>query len=251
MIEIDRLRKGFGPVEALRDVSFVAPDGAITGLLGANGAGKSTTLRIVCGVLKTDSGSVRVDGIATDADPILRRTRIGALLDQSGIYPRLTARENLAYFGALRGMSGAALRENASHVISLLGMENIADRRTAGFSHGERMKVALGRALIHSPKTLLLDEPTNGLDVPAVRALRQLLSELRDEGVCIVFSSHVLEEVRVLCDRVAIISGGRVVAEGTTDGLCRQAAATSLEDAFIRLTEGTGGGNVTNADRCP
>jgi sodium transport system ATP-binding protein len=224
MIETRNLKKSFGAVQAVGDLSFSAPDGKITGLLGSNGAGKSTTLRIICGVLQADHGSVLIDG------------RVGALLDHIGIYPRLTARENLEYFGELNGIPPAQLQQRIEQVLLQLGMETIADRRTAGFSQGERMKTALARAILHSPRNLLLDEPANGLDVPSVRALRSLFRQMRDSGMCIVLSSHILEEVRILCDHVAIVSTGRVVAQGSPEDLCSQTASASLEDAFIKLT---------------
>ncbi len=235
MIEVRNLQKQFGAVAALREVSFLAPDGAITGLLGANGAGKSTTLRTICGVLKPGGGEVRIDGISTD-DPLVLQRRVGALLDHAGLYSRLTPREIFTFSGRLHGIPYRRLRENIEQVIGFLGMQAIAGRRTGGFSQGERMKTALGRALIHSPKNLLLDEPTNGLDVPSVRALRLLLQRTRDTGACIVFSSHVLEEVRALCDRVVVLAQGRVVAEGTPDELCQRAGVRTLEDAFVAFT---------------
>src|SRR5580698_9900723 len=174
-----RPHESFDRRQVVRGLSFTAPDGAITGLLGANGAGKTTTLRMICGVLQPDSGAVTIDG-ATTEDPRARQSRLGALLDHMGVYPRLTVRENLAYFGMLRGVPPAVLSERSNHVITSLGLEGIADRRTAGFSQGERMKTALGRAILHAPKNLLLDEPTNGLDVPTVRSLRDRLRRLRD-----------------------------------------------------------------------
>jgi len=225
MIEVQNLRKQYGRVEAVKSLSFSALNGAITGLLGPNGAGKTSTLRMISGVLKPDAGTVSLD-----------EPGVGALLDHTGLYPRLTARENLIYFGELRGMSGSRLRDRVEEVLDVLGLEPVADRRTAGFSQGERMKTALGRILIHAPRNLLLDEPTNGLDVPTIRSLRGLLRQLRDEGRCIVFSSHVLEEVRVLCDHIVIVASGRVVAQGAADELCRETASDSLEDAFVKLT---------------
>jgi len=225
MIRAHNLTKSFAGRQVVRGLSFTAPDAAITGLLGANGAGKTTTMRMICGVLQPDSGTVAVD-----------HGPLGALLDHIGIYPRLTVRENLAYFGQLRGMAPQPLADRIAEVISTLGLAAIADRRAAGFSQGERMKTALGRAILHAPRNLLLDEPTNGLDVPTVRSLRDFLRRLRDSGVCVVFSSHVLEEVRALCDQVVIVDGGRVVAQGSPAGLCRQADAASLEDAFMKLT---------------
>ncbi|HEV8038073.1 MAG TPA: ATP-binding cassette domain-containing protein [Bryobacteraceae bacterium] len=225
MIQAHNLQKRFGAVQAVRDLSFSASDGKITGLLGSNGAGKTTTLRMICGVLQPDHGTVRID------------KPVGALLDHIGLYPRLTTRENLAYFGELRGIPRARLAQRIDQVLSQFGMEHIADRRTGGFSQGERMKTALARAILHSPQNLLLDEPTNGLDVPSVRSLRGLLRQMRDSGMCIVLSSHILEEVRILCDHVAIVSAGRVVAQGSPEDLCRRTDTESLEDAFIKLTQ--------------
>ena len=240
MITTHKLAKSFDGRPIVRDVSFDAPDGAITGLLGANGAGKTTTLKMICGALQPESGSIVVDDAVDETgapgDPLSRQHRIGALLDHMGIYSRLTVRENLAYFGRLRGMPAELLEERIESVVSVLGLEAIADRRTKGFSQGERMKTALGRALLHSPQNLLLDEPTNGLDIPTIRALRDLLKRLRDSGTCIVYSSHVLDEVRALCDRVVIIAEGRIVAQGSPQELCSQAETASLEEAFIELT---------------
>ncbi len=236
MIEVRNLKKHFGAVQAVEDLSFTAPDGAITGLLGSNGAGKTTTLRIICGVLQPDCGSVRVDTASPSDDPRSLQSRVGALLDHIGLYPRLTARENLAYFGELRGIPPGRLTAQVERAISLLGLEAIADRRTAGFSQGERMKTALARAILHSPQNVLLDEPANGLDVPTVRSLRALLRNMRDSGMCIVLSSHILEEVRMLCDNVAVVSGGRIVAQGSPEELCGQTGSGSLEDAFVKLT---------------
>jgi sodium transport system ATP-binding protein len=224
MIEVRNLQKTFRAVTALRDVSFHAPDGAITGLLGANGAGKSTTLHIICGVLKADAGSAFVD------------SPVGALLDHAGLYARLTPRETLAFSGRLHGIPSQRLAERIAEVISFLGLESVADRPTAGFSLGERMKTALGRALVHSPRNLLLDEPTSSLDIPSVRSLRAMLQRTRDTGACIVFSSHVLDEVQALCDRIVVLAQGRVVAEGTAAELCGRAGAANLEDAFVALT---------------
>ncbi len=237
MINVQNLAKSFDHRMVVQHLSFDAADGAITGLLGANGAGKSTTLRMICGVLKPESGTVIVDDDATTRDPLARQRCLGALLDHIGIYSRLSVRENLIYFGQLRGMPREFLDRRIEQVIAMLGLESIADRRTAGFSQGERMKVALGRAVLHSPKNLLLDEPTSGLDIPTVRSLRDILRRLRDDGSCVVFSSHVLDEVRALCDKVIIIAGGRVIAQGAPDELCVQSGAATLEDAYVSLTE--------------
>jgi sodium transport system ATP-binding protein len=222
-------------VAAVNGVSFTAADGQITGLLGENGAGKTTTLAMIGGVLKPDAGSIHIDG--TDGRTSLDgRRRLGALLDHTGLYARLTARENIRYFGALHGLHD--LDERVSRTLTLLGLDALADRRAAGFSQGERMKVALARAVVHGPRNLLLDEPTNGLDISSVRALRGWLKDMRDRGLCIVFSSHVLEEVRALCDRIVILSKGRVAAHGTPDAICRDTGCDSLEDAFVQLVAG-------------
>jgi sodium transport system ATP-binding protein len=235
MIDVSHVRKSFGAVRAVTDASFTAPDGTITGILGENGAGKTTTLAMICGLVQPDAGSIQVG--PGGSTPLGRRRGVGALLDHKGLYERLTARENIAYFGALHGIRGAGLDDRVRQVLALLGLEQIADRRTAGFSQGERMKVALGRAIVHSPPHLLLDEPTNGLDIPTVHGFRDVLRRLRDRGTCIVFSSHVLDEVRALCDRVVIISHGSVVANGDATEICRKAGCAMLEEAFLRLTK--------------
>ena len=236
MIKLDKLRKSFNGRLVLRDLSFEARDSAITGLLGVNGAGKTTTLRTICGVLQPESGSVTIDHETAEVASPQMQQSIGALLDHIGLYARLTVRENLEYFGRLRGMDSPALSRGVDRLISVLGLEAIADRPTAGFSQGERMKTALGRAILHSPKNLLLDEPTNGLDILTIRSLRELLKRLRDEGTCVIFSSHVLEEVRALCDTVVVISDGRIAAQGSATDLCSQTSAACLEDAFVQLT---------------
>jgi len=234
MIVVRNLRKAFGAVRAVNDVSFTAPDGVITGVLGENGAGKTTTLALVCGLLGPDGGSIQVG--PGESTSIERRRRVGALLDHKGLYDRLTARENIAYFGRLHGIPARTLPSRVQEVVEALGLERIADRRTGGFSQGERMKVALGRAIVHSPVHLLLDEPTNGLDIPSVQSLREVLRGMRDRGACIVFSSHVLDDVQALCERVVIVSRGRVVASGNAAEICRQAGCSTMADAFLKLT---------------
>jgi sodium transport system ATP-binding protein len=220
-------------VRAIDGVGFEAADGRITGLLGPNGAGKSTTLRVLYTVLKPDSGQATVDGIDVTADSLATRRAIGVLPHASGIYPQLTARENVAYFGRLHGLAGKRLAERVAELIAELEMTGFADRRAKGFSQGERIKVALARALVHAPKNLLLDEPTNGLDVKATRALRALVRRLRAAGHCVLFSSHVMQEVAALCDDIVIIDHGRVVAAGTPEELRQRFGADSLEDAFV------------------
>jgi sodium transport system ATP-binding protein len=232
MISVQNLYKRFGNVRALSGLSFEARDGEITGLLGANGAGKSTALRIACAIMRPDSGSAHIDEICSTEAPIAALRKIGAVLDHTGLYARLTTREHLAYFAELHGVPPHRVQET----LAMLGLEEIADRRSTGFSQGERMKTALGRALVHGPRNIILDEPTNGLDVPAVRALRDVIKRLRDQGACILFSSHVLEEVRTLCDKVCIMAGGRQVAQGTPDEICVLGETKSFEDAYVRLT---------------
>jgi sodium transport system ATP-binding protein len=238
VIALEHLAKAFGKrreVQAVRDVSLVAPDGEITGLLGPNGAGKTTLLRMIATLVVPDAGRAEVDGQDVVADRYDVRRRIGVLSDARGLYPRLTARENVRYYGALHGLAGAPLERRIDALFDTLGLAGIADRRTAGFSQGEKMKVAIARALVHDPRTILLDEPTNGLDIMSVRMLRDELRKLRAQGRCLLFSSHVMQEVVALCDRIVVLSHGRVVAEGTAADLTAQAATTNLEDAFVAL----------------
>jgi sodium transport system ATP-binding protein len=233
MIRVEGLTRSFGPVRAVDGVGFEARDGRITGLLGPNGAGKSTTLRVLYTVLRPDSGSAFVDGVDVVSDPLGARRHIGVLPHGAGIYPQLTARENIAYFGRLHGLEADALKARIEALIADLEMDAIADRRARGFSQGERIKVALARALVHAPGNLLLDEPTNGLDVMATRALRGLMLRLREAGHCILFSSHVMQEVAALCDEIVIVDKGRVVAAGTPEELRERFGAATLEDAFV------------------
>ena len=235
MIQIANARKQFGNVTAVDGVSFVAKDGAITGLLGPNGAGKTTTLRMLYAVMKPDSGDVHVDNVDAVASPQDAQARLGVLPDGFGLYPRLTAREHLDYFGALQGIESDELAKRTEELLDLLDMRAIADRRTGGFSHGERTKVALARALVHDPQNVLLDEPTNGLDVMSTRAVRHIVRKLRAQGRCVLFSSHVMQEVSALCDSIVIIASGRVVARGTPNELRNPTGEDSLEDAFVAL----------------
>ena len=235
MMEARGLSKSFGKVQAVREVSFLARDGRITGLLGPNGAGKSTTLRMLCTVLYPDSGEALIDGHVVEREPIAARRLIGVLSHASGLYPHLTGAENIVYFGELHGLSRVESRRRADELIVLLDLADCASRRAKGYSQGQRLKTALARALVHSPRNLVLDEPTNGLDVMAVRGLRSLLNKLRDAGQCILFSSHVMQEVAMLCDDVVVIAHGTVVAQGTPDGLRERAGEPGLEDAFVKL----------------
>jgi sodium transport system ATP-binding protein len=221
-------------------VSFLAPDARITGLLGPNGAGKSTTLRILYATLAADSGSACVDGDTVSVANTDVRRRVGVLPHNAGLYPALTARENIEYFARLCGLGRAAARARTGELIELLDLQDIATRRAKGFSQGQKIRTALARALVHSPRNLILDEPTNGLDVPAVRKLRALLLRLRERGHCILFSSHVMQEVAMLCDEAVVITAGRVVACGTPEALRQRTQAASFEDAFVALTGDAG-----------
>lgn len=240
MIEVDNISKHFGQVQAVRDVDFSAPDGRITGLLGPNGAGKSTTLRIISTVLKPDAGTVRVDGSDVRVDGEAARLKLGVLPHASGLYPRLTAVENIRYYGELNDLAGPALTQRIAELVALLEIQEFADRPAKGFSQGQRIKVALARALVHRPKNVVLDEPSNGLDVMATRALRAIIRRLRDAGHCVLFSSHVMQEVAQLCDDIVIIAHGRIVAHGTPDEIRRQTGEADLEEAFVKAVGETG-----------
>ncbi|MCH8249059.1 MAG: ATP-binding cassette domain-containing protein [Proteobacteria bacterium] len=233
MIRVDRLHKSFGAVRALRGVSFDAPDGRITGLLGPNGAGKSTTLRILYTVFKPDEGSASIDGADVVTDSLVARQRLGALPHGSGLYPHLSARENVAYYARLCGLDSGVVDDHVDRIIKLLEIEDFADRRTKGFSQGQRTKVSLARALVHDPQNIILDEPSNGLDVMATRSLRELILKLKDAGRCVLFSSHVMQEVAALCDDICIIVDGQVAINDSVDGIRERTGCDDLEDAFV------------------
>lgn len=235
MIRVENLRKHFHSTTAVDGISFSALDGTATALLGPNGAGKTTSLRMISGLLKPDAGSVNVDGDDVVATPRTVQSRLGVLPDQSGLYGRLTAREHIRYFGNLHGLRGDALERRVDKWIGILDIGALADRRVAGFSHGERTKVALARALVHEPKNILLDEPTNGLDVMSTRIVRDVVRRLKSEGRCVLFSSHVMQEVSAVSDRIVVLAGGRVVAEGTSAELLAMTRSGTLEDAFVSL----------------
>lgn len=239
MLEARDLHKSFGSVSAVRGVSFTARDGQITGLLGPNGAGKSTTLRMLYTVLQPDEGDAFVDGVSVRGDPIAARRAIGVLSHGAGIYNHLTARENITYFGELHGMSREARETRATELIQLLEMGDFAERLAKGYSQGQKLKTALARALVHRPRNVLLDEPTNGLDVMAVRNLRKLLVQLKEAGHCVLFSSHVMQEVDHLCDEVVVIGSGQVLAAGTIAEIRAHGGHQRLEDAFVQLMGGS------------
>ena len=240
MIEATRLSKRFGAVIAVQEVSLRAEDGRITGLLGPNGAGKSTTLRMLYTVLRPDSGEATLDGVSVTAQPLEARRRMGVLPHGSGIYAQLTARENITYFAKLQGLTREERERRADEIIELLEMQSFAGRRAQGFSQGQRLKTALARALVHRPRNVLLDEPTIGLDVMAVRNLRGLLQRLRQAGHCVLFSSHVMQEVAALCDEVVVIAHGKVVASGTLEAIRSRTGHADLEEAFVELVGGEG-----------
>ena len=235
MIVVEELHKRYGSVAAVNGVSFRAEDGKVTGLLGPNGAGKTTTLRMLSSLIRPNSGRSLVDGIDVAREPHAALARLGLLPDGRGLYPRLTAREHLEYFGGLHGLPPEALAGRIEQLIELLDMRSIIDRRVAGFSQGERTKVAIGRALVHDPPNVVLDEATNGLDVMSTRAVRAIIRRLKAEGRCVLFSSHVMQEVSALCDSIVVIASGRVVAHGTPDELRAKAGHDNLEDAFVAL----------------
>ena len=233
MIEARGLHKSFGAVTAVDDVTFAAADGRVTALLGPNGAGKTTTLRMLATVLRPDRGVASIDGFDTATDAQAAQRRIGVLPESHGLYARLTTRENIRYFGRLHGLDGAALEARIDSLIDLLDLSDIADRRAEGFSHGEQGKAALARALVHAPPNVMLDEPTAGLDVMSTRAMRQLIRSMRDRGQCVLFSTHIMQEVSAVCDEVVIVAHGRVVAGGTPDEVRAATGCANLEDAFV------------------
>ncbi len=235
MLRIEGLARRFGEVQAVADVSFEAQDGVITGMLGPNGAGKTTTLRMVYGLVRPDAGQAWVDGIDSAVEPLRARRRLGVLPDSAGLYGRLTGRENIRYFAELNGLSGAALQARIAALSTILDLDAVIDRPASGYSQGERMKVAIARAIVHDPPNIVLDEPTNGLDVMSTRAMRDCIRTLAAQGRCVLFSSHQMAEVEALCDRLVLIARGRVVAQGSPAEVCEQAGVGRLEEAFVVL----------------
>ena len=241
MIRVERLRKSFGSIVAVDGVSFQAEDGQITGILGPNGAGKTTTLRMISTLIRPDSGAAYVDELDAQREPFLALARLGVLPDSRGLYPRLTVREHLMYFGRLQRMPTQQLRARIDELSELLGMDKIIDRRVEGFSQGERTKVAIGRALVHAPDNIILDEATNGLDVMSARAVRDIIRRLTESGKCVLFSSHVMHEVAELCDRIIVFNKGAIAAEGSASSLLAITGESDLESAFVRLVGTTEG----------
>ena len=237
MIRVHGLKKSFPPVMALDGVAFEALDGEVTGLIGPNGAGKTTALRILYTVLRPDSGAARIDGFDTVKDRRDVQRRIGVLPDSRGLYPRLTAREHVRYYGRLHGLGGADLERRIDALIETLGITDFADRRARGFSKGQTRKVAMARALVHEPHNVMFDEPTNGLDIASSRAVRALVREIREQNRCVLFCSHIMSEVEALCDRIVVVAHGRVVADGTPEELRRQSGHADLEEVFLKTVE--------------
>ncbi len=237
MIEVRGLAKSFGDLRVVQDVSFVARDGEITGLIGPNGAGKTTMFRLICTVLRPNRGTMLIDGIDSQNDPLAARRRLGVLPDIRALYPRMTAREHLRYFGELHGIARRELDRRIAELVATLRMEDFIDRRAKGFSRGQQMKVALGRALVHRPHNIMLDEPTNGLDVATSRAVRDLLRRLRAEGRCILLTSHIMQEVAALADRIVVLAGGSIVLQGTPAELRRATGLVDLEEIFMAATQ--------------
>jgi sodium transport system ATP-binding protein len=235
MIKVTELCKSFGEVRAVQNVSFTAPNGHITGLLGPNGAGKSTTMRMIAGVLRPDGGTAHVNEFDIQQQRVAAQKQLGVLPDKRGVYQRLTGRENIAYYGRLHGLDGAALEARIDYLIDLLDMADIANRKTEGFSTGQKVKVAIARSLVHNPPNIMLDEPTQGLDVMSTRAMRQVIRQLRQAGHTVLFSSHIMQEVASLCDNIVVIARGQVVAQGSPDALRQQTGKADLEDAFVSI----------------
>lgn len=235
MIVVTDLYKSFGSIKAVNGISFTARDGEITGLLGPNGAGKTTTLRMLYSLLPPDSGQILIDDLDPTRDSLAIKRTLGVVPDSRGLYTRLTARENIRYYGQMQGMTNARLQQRIDELIETLDMADFIDRRTEGFSQGQRVKVAIARAVVHQPRTVLLDEPSNGLDVMSTRALREYILSLKDAGLCIVLSTHIMQEVAALCDRIVIIAKGRIAADGTADELLQRSGASDIEDAFVQL----------------
>jgi sodium transport system ATP-binding protein len=235
MIKVSNLYKSFGKIEAVKGISFEVRDGEITGLLGPNGAGKTTTLRMLYSLLPPDEGEISIDGLDPTRDAMAIKHTLGVVPDSRGLYTRMSARENIAYYGKLHGMGRKEINQRISELVETLDMDDFIDRRTEGFSQGQRVKVAIARAMVHKPQTVMLDEPSNGLDVMSTRALRRYVLDLKEAGHSVILSTHIMQEVAALCDRIVIIADGLIAADGTPEGLLRRSGCSTLEDAFVHL----------------
>ncbi len=235
MIKVTNLHKSFGQVKAVRGISFEVRDGEITGLLGPNGAGKTTTLRMLYSLLPPDEGEIRIDGLDPTRDAMAIKNTLGVVPDSRGLYTRMSARENIEYYGKLHGMASKDISSRIEELVKTLDMADFIERRTEGFSQGQRVKVAIARAMVHRPQTVLLDEPSNGLDVMSTRALRRYILSLKAAGHSVILSTHIMQEVAALCDRIIIIANGLIAADGSAQELLEKSGCDSLEDAFVRL----------------
>jgi ABC-2 type transport system ATP-binding protein len=231
-LSVRGLRKAFGTKVAVAGIDLDIPHGCFFGLVGPNGAGKTTTLGMVTGLLRPDAGRVAVDGVEVWRDPFTAKQRIGVLPEDLRLFERLTGDELLTYNGLLRGMAPATVAGRARELLEVLGLTGVAGTLVADYSHGMRKKIALACALLHAPRVLFLDEPFEAIDPVSARAIRTLLERYTRGGATVVFSSHVMELVERLCDRVGIMHEGRLIAEGPTD---RVRAGRTLEDAFVQL----------------
>jgi len=235
MIKVENLHKSFGKVKAVKGISFTVRDGEITGLLGPNGAGKTTTLRMLYSLLPPDEGQILIDGLDPAHNAMAIKRTLGVVPDSRGLYTRMSARENIAYYGKLHGMSAQDIKQRIAELVETLDMDDFIDRRAEGFSQGQRVKVAIARAMVHKPQTVLLDEPSNGLDVMSTRALRRYILDLKEAGHSVVLSTHIMQEVAALCDRIIIIADGLIAADGTAPELLARSGCKTLEDAFVQL----------------
>ena len=235
MIKVENLYKSFGKVKAVNGISFTVRDGEITGLLGPNGAGKTTTLRMLYSLLPPDAGQILIDGLDPTTDAMAIKRTLGVVPDSRGLYTRMSARENIAYYGKLHGMPAREIKQRIDELVQTLDMHDFIDRRAEGFSQGQRVKVAIARAMVHKPQTVLLDEPSNGLDVMSTRALRRYILDLKEAGHSVVLSTHIMQEVAALCDRIIIIADGLIAADGTAEELLARSGCETLEDAFVQL----------------
>ena len=235
MITVENLHKSFGKVKAVKGISFTVHDGEITGLLGPNGAGKTTTLRMLYSLLPPDQGKILIDGLDPTTHAMAIKRTLGVVPDSRGLYTRMSARENIAYYGKLHGMGRRDIDQRIAELVETLDMDDFIDRRAEGFSQGQRVKVAIARAMVHQPQTVLLDEPSNGLDVMSTRALRRYILDLKHAGHSVVLSTHIMQEVAALCDRIIIIADGLIAADGTAPKLLARSGCETLEDAFVKL----------------
>lgn len=235
MIELQAVQKSWGPVQAVRHVELQAPAGCITTLLGGNGSGKTTTLRMLMGLVRPDRGAIRVAGTDVGRDPVAARRRIGYFPDHPGLNPRLTPVEHWRFVAGLHGMARARIDRRVDELVAELGLEGLARRPVQGFSTGERMLVALGRALVHTPAYLVLDEPARGLDIENLARLRELLRRQRSAGTGILMSSHVLQEVEAVSDRIVVMARGRSLAAGSLEELLARTPQRSLEGAYLQI----------------